>query len=226
MLDDSKVSWLEAPKIERLALEWRKIEGNTNAPTFRIVDFLYQTLPNLLVGKALEILVFDDLKEDSPAFVRFSNERRHGYQAVELHIEKWVLHNAKLGDEEARKIIAHEIGHIILHDASAQKFSQGSEKNMRFLENEESGEWQAKRFADAFLVPLHIAASFTNAEEMAQYCQVDIDCANRRIISVRAEAIERGASSGNSCGRCGDYNLRTFGMSNFCMNCQHHFLLL
>ncbi|MCA0245412.1 MAG: ImmA/IrrE family metallo-endopeptidase [Proteobacteria bacterium] len=224
MLDDTKVPWLDASKIEEFALAWRKIEGNSNASRFKIVEFLYETLPNLLVGKALEIITYDDLGEDSPAFVRFLNQRKHGYQLVELHIENWVLENAKLDDEEARKIIAHEIGHIILHDVSAQKFSPGSEKNVRFLPNEESGEWQAKRFADAFLVPLHVAASFDNPEELAEYCSVDIDCAKRRLISVRAEAIEKRNSSGYSCIKCGDYNLRTFGMSNFCMNCQAHFI--
>ncbi len=226
MLNDSKVSWLESGQIEGAALEWRKSEGNINSPTFNILYFLEQVLPHLLVGKALEIVVSDDLKGDGPAYVRFLNERRHGYQAVELHVEKWVLDNARLDDEEARLIIAHEIGHIILHDASAQKFSPGPDKNVRFLANEESGEWQAKRFADAFLVPLHIAASFASADELARYCHVDLDCAKRRMLSVRAEAIEKRPISGNACIRCGDYNVRTFGMSNFCMSCQKHFLLL
>ena len=224
MLVDNKVAWVDSEKIEDFALAWRRIEGNLNAATFDIVAFLYDILPGLLVKKALEIIPCDDLGADTPAYVKFIKEKQYGYQVVQLHIEKWVLENAKLHDEEARLIIAHEIGHIILHDASAQKFSTGSGKNVRFLADEESGEWQAKRFADAFFVPLHVAASFGSAHELSAYCKVDLTVAKRRMLAVRAKAIEIGRTSGNSCPQCGDYGTVVFGRSNFCMGCRAHFM--
>ncbi len=224
MLIDNKVAWVDAQKIEDFALAWRKLEGNFNAASFDILAFLHEVLPSFLVKKALEVIDHDDLGVDAPAYVKFFKEKQYGYQAVQLHIEKWVLENARLYDEEARLIIAHEIGHIILHDASAQKFSGGSGKNFRFLANEESGEWQAKRFADALLVPLHVAASFGSAQELSEYCKVGIEVAKRRLLSVRAKAIEIGRTSGYSCIECGDYGTVVFGRSNFCMGCKAHFL--
>jgi hypothetical protein len=226
MLDDHKVPWLGAEKIEHFALEWRKLEGNHNAPTFDILAFLNHRLPHLLVGKAMEIIPRDDSEFAEPALVKFYLEKEYGYQRAELHIKRWVLDQAKFGDEEARLIIAHEIGHLILHDASAPRFSPGADKNLKFLQNEESAEWQAKRFADAFLVPLHVAASFLRAEELATYCHVGLDCARRRLLAVCSVALEQKSYSGNSCGNCGAYRMKSFGMSNFCEECGKRTLFL
>lgn len=226
MLDDYKVPWLDAGKIEHSALEWRKIEGHHNAPTFDILGFLNHRLPHFLVGKAMEVLPSEDSAFSGPAYVKFHLEKEYGYQRAELHIKRWVLDQARLEDEEARLIIAHEIGHLILHGASAHPFSPGADKNLKFLENEESAEWQAKRFADAFLVPLHVAASFSSARELSTYCHVGIECAKRRLLAVCSAALEQKSYSGNSCGNCGAYRMKSFGMSNFCEECGNRALFL
>lgn len=219
---DHKVPWKDVENIAALALEWRKLEGHYNSPSFNILEFLQFTLPNRIIGKAIEIRPTEIIENDLPALVCFKRERKYGYQLAELLIKPWILKEAKLNGEKARFIIAHEIGHLVLHDCDSQPFSPGMEKKLRFLENEESAEWQANQFADQFLVPRHIGSSFTDASELAQYCHVELECAKRRIQEIRAIALRNKNYSGNSCGQCGDFRLKSFGSSHFCENCGSH----
>jgi Zn-dependent peptidase ImmA (M78 family) len=80
-----------------------------------------------------------------------------------LHINQGVWEEAKLGEPEARRIVAHEIGHLVLHDHYAQPFSVDESAQIKFVQKEERAEWQANAFASYFLLPSRVLASYQTA---------------------------------------------------------------
>jgi len=219
---DHKVPWRDADNIAGLALEWRKHEGNYNSPSFDILAFLQHRLPNWIIVKAIEIIPTQSIEDGLEALVSFTREHKYGYQRADLQLKLWIIEEAKHNGEKARFIIAHEIGHLILHDCDSQPFSPSIDKKLQFLQNEESAEWQANKFADSFLVPRHVAASFNDASELAQYCHVELECAKRRIDEIRILAMKNKNYSGNACEECGDFRIKSFGSSHLCENCGRH----
>ncbi|MCQ1572703.1 ImmA/IrrE family metallo-endopeptidase [Neorhizobium galegae] len=64
------------------------------------------------------------------------------------------------GDAGARLVLAHELGHFLLHrekDAPMHKDPRGAVQNIRRMTATESSEHQADMFARHFLVPPHLA---------------------------------------------------------------------
>src|SRR5205814_2861743 len=102
---------------------------------------------------------------------------------LEVHREVWEL--AELGDPQARRILAHEIGHLVLHDHYAQSYSNNIEGGRNFLRNrlEESAEWQAITFESFFLVPDVMLQAFKTVENIINYCNVPRELAQARVAS-------------------------------------------
>jgi Zn-dependent peptidase ImmA (M78 family) len=146
--------------IANIALEWRREGGIFNNNNFDICDFVENVLAKRFTRKGtLKIEFFESSPNDDLAFVT--------YKPLILHVDPEVWKDAKMGDPQARHIIAHEIGHIILHDHYAKAFSNDPSQNIKSGQNENSAEWQANRFADHLLAPDHLVKAFSDCDSLA-----------------------------------------------------------
>src|SRR5205085_224266 len=84
-----------------------------------------------LVAKkgALSVIFFDSAVGEVPAYVDF----RPG--AMDLHVDREIWQLAKDGQPEARTILAHEIGHLVLHDHGAKEYSRSTGSRSHFGAN-------------------------------------------------------------------------------------------
>lgn len=124
------------------------------------------------------------------------------YSPLLLHIHDETITHAKLGDEESRFVIAHEIGHIVLHDHYAQPFSYDPLLQATFVQNEESAEWQANRFAYHLLVPNRLIHHFDFDQATIGRCCGVSEKVARELVS-EALAKHKRTFSGETCPKCG-----------------------
>jgi IrrE N-terminal-like domain len=149
MRRDHYVGYRSEEEIASIALTWGKAGDISNHGYFDIIDFVQNVLSKQFTKKgALTIRLFDGAPQDDLAYVTFN--------PLTLHVDSEVWHFAKLGDPTSRHMIAHEIGHALLHDHYARPFSNDPSQNIRFAQQEHSAEWQANTFAGHFLLPDHI----------------------------------------------------------------------
>jgi len=100
-----------------------------------------------------------------------------------ITIKTSVFDNLKLAEPHARWMVAHELGHLILHHKGAKYRST----NKSFVVSvEKQQELEAQMFAAAFLLPAELASTFESAKEIAQRFHVTLEAAK-----VRLEAFER-----------------------------------
>jgi hypothetical protein len=150
-------------------------------------------------------------KYDEPANVSFLPK-------ITLHADKRIWADAKAGDEYARFVIAHEIGHIVLHDHDAKAFSADPSLRIRFAEQEHSGEWQADTFGEHFLVPNEAARRFSNERLLSTMCGVSLALARKRLNSYFSR---QGLLVEAACG-CGNYSLVRQQSGVRCFTCDYY----
>lgn len=128
MLKDYYVSYRGEESIAQLATRLRDAHVSRFEASFDIIDFVEQTLPRFLGKKRPLKIVFyaPDSYSDSPAHVSFA--------PLTLNIEDEIWAEAKAGGGYARFVIAHEIGHMVLHDHSAKAFSKDKSVQISFAE--------------------------------------------------------------------------------------------
>jgi Zn-dependent peptidase ImmA (M78 family) len=200
---DYLVSFIREEEIARIANEWRRAAGIENSPEFNIVAFVEDVLSQKLKKGPLRIKFFDMRDGDDPAFVTFQPHPT-------LHIDRDVMSNAKIGDPESKGIVAHEVGHIILHDHHAKAFSH-DRVNPKFYVKETSAEWQANTFVDYFLLPDHIVIAYSDVKELAKSCSVTQDLARHRLDAVAEARRPRPKIEGDFCIKCGQFTVRRGG---------------
>jgi hypothetical protein len=199
---DHHVVFRREESISYIALQWREAAGNSNFSYFNIVDFVLHILSKFLKG-GLQIRLFDAGPNDKPAYV--------DYKPTTMHVDREIWRLAQLGEPEARYIIAHEIGHVILHDHTAKAFSNDPREQIKFSRNEYSAEWQANTFAFYFLMPTHIVAAFDSSSELARSCGVP-----ESLAAICEPALHRRLSSptireGDLCSACGNLTITSDG---------------
>lgn len=132
-------------------------------------------------------------KGNARAFVKF--------RPLELHI--WIRdwQYASLGKGFENFILAHELGHIVMHRNYQQCFSKGLEQKINFIKADESAETQANRFAAQFLAP----------DSMAIWCSSERDLIQRfgypNVYAEAKMADMREHSTGVYCPDCGCMSL-------------------
>jgi Zn-dependent peptidase ImmA (M78 family) len=212
MTHDYKVTYTREESIAKTAANWRQRHNSLHKHTFDITEFVETMLRTHPKGKSLKIQFYDrNFKQDDPAYVTFK-------PVVTLHIDRKIWNDAKSGDGYARFVIAHEIGHVVLHDHSAQAFSSDPSFQIRFAEDEHSAEWQANKFAEHFLLPDEIVEHFDDEELLIIFCEVPRILAQRRLAAVRAVR-RTSAITGDACARCGNFTLVRNGDSIKCDTC-------
>lgn len=212
MFRDHKVRYLAREGIASFALSWWRA-ADRRGKSFNICAFVIEVLAKRLRGKGqLQIKLYSAEELPERACVTFD--------PLTLHIDREIWHDADVGEPYARFIVAHEIGHIVLHDKFAVAFSNDREATLKYVEKEESGEEQANAFADLFLVPDHVALHLNDADSIAGLCVVTDSMAERRLREARATKHPiMPRYDGEMCGECGHFALARDGICIKCDSC-------
>jgi hypothetical protein len=212
MRRDHYVTYRSEEDIANIAFRWRQVGNVTNDANFDIVDFVENVLSKRFTAKgALQIRLFDAVPGDHLASVT--------YNPLTLHVDSEVWEFAKRGNPEYRHMIAHEIGHILLHDHYARPFSNDRSKQIKFALDECSAEWQANTFAGHFLLPDHVMQSFDDYHCMAAHCAVpQILAEERTAMFIKANRKSK-KFEGDICSECGNFTLVRNGTCLKCDTC-------
>jgi hypothetical protein len=203
-LRDYEVRFRREEYIASIALDWRVEAGHRNSPDFNIVRFICDVLKKRWTKKGtLQIRFFDSNSDEDLAYVTF--------QPLTLHVDREIWRVAELGDPLARFILAHEVGHIILHDHHAKAFSPFEPGKKRRTINEISAEWQANTFAEYLLLPDHIVGAFYDSTELAKWCSVERKLAEERMQALQRARRPRVQIDGDFCIQCGEFTTRVAG---------------
>src|ERR1700689_2784201 len=146
MAVDHYVAFKSEESVAQVAYNVRDARGLSGKLTFNVAEFAQVHLPQILKRKSLKIEFYDRaFPQDDPAYVSFD--------PLTLHVDREIWTAAKTDEPYARFVVAHEIGHIVLHDNSAKAFSNDKAAQISFADNGHSAEWQANVFAYHFLLP-------------------------------------------------------------------------
>jgi hypothetical protein len=160
----------------------------------------------------LTIEIIEDDPHDFPAFVKFSPR-------LTLYVQKRIWSRFKEGQSAERVIIAHEIGHIMLHSDEAKPFVGAPNLETKFIEEGHYAEWQADTFADHLLIPTELAQRLDDSDKVAFAANVPERFAMRRLSNVRKIKKALNATSGEPCPGCGNFTLVEAGSSRKCSLC-------
>jgi hypothetical protein len=171
-------------------------------------------IPGVKRKGRLHIEIIEDIGRD-PASVEFSPK-------LTLYVKKGVWSRFQKGYSEDCVIIAHEIGHIMLHSNEAKQFSRDPSLQIQFADNEDSAEGQANAFADHLLIPTHVAQRIQDVSRLAFACNVPEALAFDRILALgQAKKLLRVITNCEPCPVCGDFAVANNGGTRRCNSCGH-----
>jgi hypothetical protein len=201
---DYQVAFKREETIAAIALQWRKEAGHENSAEFNICNFIEVVLSKGFTKKGrLQIAFYDMSPNAEPAYVTF--------ESLTLHVDCEIWNLANLGDPYARFVLAHEVGHVLLHDNGAKAFSNDPRDQIRSAVNEESAEWQANTFGAHFLLPTHLVEAYSDSIEISKSCSVERYLAEERLQSVQDAKRPRIKIEGDFCIPCGEFTKRVEG---------------
>lgn len=181
MREDFPVDALSDSIIRAKAEELRFQLNKTDVPAPNIFQMLQQakTISPELAG--LEIVVLPDREMGNrEAFAVFLKKPPRIFLSARFE------QAARNNDPYARELLAHEVGHIVLHKGQ-EKFRIAGGNRDAGLSPEISAEHQANVFAYTLLMPDHLVASAKTAFELARVCGVEIETAAERIDAYRRD---------------------------------------
>lgn len=157
--------------IEQLADSVRQLFRLDPSKKVKMVNLLETVLPEVLRGYSFEVLPDEDMPGMDGVTIL-------GDHTICLSNTTYV--GLCDGKPEARIVAAHEFGHLMLHSNQGPALA----KRNRYDERVDP-EWQADRFADAWLMPWDGVARCRSARHVAaKYCVPDLH-AERRFEEVR-----------------------------------------
>lgn len=201
---DHHVQFRRREDLAAEATACRRLLPPTITGWFDVFAFVTQIVPKLI--PEFSIVFYDAGEGDDPAFITFGPKT--------LHVDREVWEFASRGEPNARFILAHELGHILLHNQYAQAFSGEQQK---FGPRENSAEWQADTFAEFILIGDDVLDRSANAESVERACGVVSQIALRRIRS--RKPADRPVLSGASCPQCGSLVMVRNGLRETCGDC-------
>ena len=212
-LRDYYVPFMTEEAIARIALEWRRAEGLAFRPDFNVITFFESVLVKRLKRNkgTLNVNFFDMEPGGDPAYVTIDDPSKPPIdRQITLHVDKETWSVARIGEPCARLIVAHEIGHIVLHaHYERAAFSRGSEVRLKAHVKERSAEWQADIFVGYFLLPACTVRAYNSPREIAAGCSVPFDLAEERFDTVRQQVIWQ-RKCPDCCPKCGDIDCQGF----------------
>jgi len=145
------------------------------------------------------------------------------YRPSRLYCDQGVWLDADLGEPNARWIVGHEIGHLVLHDYHAKAFSSDPTLRIKFDEKEYSAEWQADTFVSHLYLPDELLRNMESAEEAAIKFGVPLEFAVERWNTFTRVYQKKRKLAGDLCSRCGDLLSGENGMLMICRTCSSVF---
>lgn len=200
-------------------MEFWNLADKRGGNYFNICDLVTNVVASRMPGGLqISLCSFNELPEK--ACVVFD-------PAPTLHIVEAIWNDANLGKAYARRVVAHEMGHLVLHGdeyAAIQQqelaFSEGRLAPYTFIQPDESCECQANAFADLVLTPDHVAIKALSAETLAFTSLISEEIAARRIDEARsARKILLPSYEGDICSECSNFTLVRNGTSMKCDTC-------
>lgn len=177
-MTDVFVAGLSRRDIEGVSLAWRDAFGVGSQWAPDLIDILERKLPLMWPDFSLVQLPDDEMvgiegyTAFAPPMIAFPDS---GYLALVA------------GGSRARWTAAHELGHLLLHEATTKHRETEATPNLIIDRAYNSAEWQANRFASEFLMPEHVVSEFASPEELARNCQVSLQAARIRYEEIRPE---------------------------------------
>lgn len=157
MATDYKVRNRSYAEIAQVASDLRVRLNIDHCYTFNLVRQVRK-----MIGRSFGRLGFLKLElfenRESKAYVTFD--------PLILHVHKQVWEEAEIEDPKARFILAHELGHIVMHGYYRQDFAEIDECRLKAFPTEERAEAQANWLASAFLAPDYLAKKCENESEL------------------------------------------------------------
>jgi hypothetical protein len=200
---DYKVPFKAEETIKASSLALRQRLGVSHLPDFSLRQCLERmACEDILLTGRIEIVLYTWSSGAPPAYVTFLPART-------LHVDREVWEDASFNIPWARYILAHETGHLVLHNHYVQGFSGAQSKAWI---DQESSEWQADRFADHLLVTDADVRSFCAPNAIVNHCAVTLELALRRL-SPRFRYLDE------YCPRCGHLKLYANDRCTSCDNC-------
>lgn len=162
--------------IEAAANELKSLLGMRQSGRVQMVNLIETVLPEVLPDYLFTVLP----DEEMPGM--------DGLAALEsftICLAEHTYIDLCKGVPEARFVAAHELGHLILHTHRQTSLAKRS-----YADHSVDPEWQADRFADAWLMPRSGVRACSTAEDVAERFSVPFEAARRRFEQVSANLSE------------------------------------
>lgn len=178
MPDDYFAHPLKNSSIVELASVWREALGIERTVHFvDILQILEITLPQ--VFPPFSLVIEADSGDDIEGYTEFDPPT--------IVIRESVYLAASRREGRARWTMAHELGHLMLHDSAVPMArAPAAYQRMKNLPAYASTEKQAEKFAAAFLMPDWVVRRYNTAASLSQACGVSF-----RAASIQLEKAER-----------------------------------
>lgn len=144
-----------------------------NQDYFPIGHVVESLIPKVWPDFSFEVKGFDEMGDD------------HGRtypESAELWLREDVYQGVREGKGRDRFTLAHELGHLLLHQQPGMARSMKPARTVKIYQN---SEWQANSFAGALLIPVATAQRYRTAEAIAEVCGVTIPAAEAQLRALR-----------------------------------------
>lgn len=178
--DDVYVDALSRRDIEERALAWRTALGISTCWQPDLLDILEFKLPrkwpdfSVVVRENSEMVDLEAYTQFQPPQIVFRNS---SYQGLRNRVPR------------SRWTAAHELGHLVLHEAICKARSVEALSPSRIWKPYNSAEWQANTFASHFLMPEHVVSEFSSPEEISENCNVSLQAAVIRFQQITRDPV-------------------------------------
>lgn len=178
-----------------------------------ICGFIQNELTSFLGGK-LQLRLYLPEEDDRKAYV--------SYKPLTLNVQRGIWRSAELGDTDSEFVLAHEIGHLVLHRDFEKAFSSAGDDFVQARGKERSAEWQANTFADYFLCPDRIIMRYIDDPQTAAILlNISTELAEDRVFKIkRFGPTTPLVMEGDFCNRCNNFTLMAEGVVVRCTTCQ------
>jgi hypothetical protein len=173
-LDHTTRTPLSKRQIKEIADWVRKLLVSGSRSNFDVTEVLERLRDRVYFNWGKLKIVFQPMPDDNPAEVAINENGKT------LFVDPEIWEDAKMGEPKSRYILAHELGHIVLHEHYVQPYS---DQSATAYQEEKSTEWQAHRFAEFFLLgdsevgcgdPLFCIAATCGVEMAVVRCRLDL----------------------------------------------------
>lgn len=167
-----RVPPLSAAKIEAQAAAFRRALGVTG-DMFPLVEVVETSIPELWEDFSLEVL-----EEEEMGDAHGLTYPEHGVICLRTDVYYGFL----AGNGRDRFTVAHELGHLVLHNGVGLARKMVEPTSLKAYEN---SEWQANTFAGALLIPEEAGIRLSDPADLAAACGVSFRAAEVRLSALR-----------------------------------------